>query len=61
MKLEIEMKYSKVEKYLTSIGVKTKFTAPDHSSFNGIAERLIRTLDTTQRILRLQKDLPDEF
>ena len=57
----LEMKYSKVEKYLTSIGVKTKFTAPDHSSSNGIAERLIRTLDTTQRILRLQKDLPDEF
>ena len=57
----LEMKYSKVEKYLTSIGVKPMFTAPDHSSSNGIAERLIRTLDTTQRILRLQKDLPDEF
>ena len=41
--------------------MKSKVTDPDHSSSNGLAERLIGTLDSTQRVLRLEKSLPDEF
>ena len=57
----LEMTYKKSQRYLTSIGVKSKLTDPDHSSSNGLAERLIGTLDRTQRVLRLEKSLPDEF
>ena len=57
----LEMNYKASQRYLTSIGVKSKLTDPDHSSSNGLAERLIGTLDRTQRVLRLEKSLPDEF
>jgi hypothetical protein len=57
----LEIDYTAVHNYLTSIGVRSKFTAPGSSSSNGIAERMIRTLDEGQRVLRIQKSLPDEF
>jgi hypothetical protein len=57
----LEIDYTTVHNYLTSIGVRSKFTAPGSSSSNGIAERMIRTLDEGQRVLRIQKSLPDEF
>ena len=57
----LEIDYTTVHNYLTSIGVRSKFIAPGSSSSNGIAERMIRTLDEGQRVLRIQKSLPDEF
>jgi hypothetical protein len=57
----LEMAYKSSQRYLTSIGVKSKLTDPDHSSSNGLAERMIGTLDRIQRVLRLEKSLPDEF
>jgi hypothetical protein len=57
----LEMVYKSSQRYLTSIGVKSKLTDPNHSSSNGLVERTIGTLDRIQRVLRLEKSLPDEF
>ena len=56
-----EIDYTTVHNYLTSIGFWSKFTTPGRSSSNGIADRMIRILDEGQRVLRIQKSLPDEF
>jgi len=57
----LEMAYHNVQRYLRTIGVKSKFTDPNKSSSNGIVERMIGTLDRIQRVLRIQRTLPDEF
>lgn len=49
------------ENLLSSAGIQSQFTAPDSPEFNGVSERLNRTLADKVRALLLQSNLPLEF
>ena len=56
-----EMAYSEVVQYLRSKAIFINFTAPDHSSSNGLAEVGIKLVRQMSRSLMLTHSLPEEF
>ena len=56
-----EMAYPKVIEYFRSKAVFIFFTAPDHSSSNGLAEVRIKLVRQMSRALMLTHGLPEEF
>ena len=56
-----ELAYSEVVQYFRSKAVFIHFTAPDHSSSNGLAEVRIKLVRQMSRSLMLTHSLPEEF
>jgi hypothetical protein len=57
----LEFRYSKVQVAVAKLGVQQFFTAPRHSSSNGVAERGFGVIRPMARALMAAKDLPEEF
>ena len=57
----LEFKYPEVVTRLTNLGVTIHYTAPGHSSSNGLAERGIGVLDQKERTLRIARNMPECF
>jgi hypothetical protein len=57
----LEFKYPGVQRLLASFGINQYFTAPRHSSSNGVAERSIGIIRTMARALMRARDLPEPF
>jgi hypothetical protein len=56
-----EMKYPKVREFLKSKPTLLNYTAPGHSSSNGLAEVEIKAVRTISRALLATYNLPEEF
>jgi hypothetical protein len=57
----LEFKYPRVQAALSGIGVQQYYTAPRHSSSNGVSERGFGVLRPMARSMMTARDLPEEF
>jgi transposase InsO family protein len=57
----LEMKYPDIQEWCATNGIEQFFTAPGHSSSNGLVERAIGVTRNMARALLKARDLPEEF
>jgi hypothetical protein len=57
----LELKYKKVQERIAELGIQQFYTAPRHSSSNGLAEREIGVVQVMARVILKARDLPTEF
>ena len=57
----LEFKYSRVQGLLGELGIQQFYTAPRHSSSNGVAERGFGIIRSMARAMMKANDMPEEF
>jgi hypothetical protein len=57
----LELKYKKIQERIAELGIHQYYTAPRHSSSNGLSERSIGVVRVMARAMLKARDLPIEF
>jgi hypothetical protein len=57
----LELKYKKIKERIAELGIHQYYTAPRHSSSNGLSERSIGVVRVMARAMFKARDLPTEF